>query len=198
MNPRELMTLVINDSTELIENAIMLNDLYLELPLIIEAEHEAISGRNFAKIDEIGKSKSEVGDKIDSAFLEHKQHLDSIDRHHFSLFDSRWNGKKGVFSSVEMLKTIESSMSDGELETAVLSRNIEKLDDALTKFRKNFEEIQPELEKNRVVIEKMIKSQQESYRFWTEIAKEESSSYDASGSRKKRTQSHNSLLNVRA
>jgi hypothetical protein len=194
------MTIAISVASKLTDNAVELNDFYSELPKLITEEHLAIERNDLIEIERIAQLKSLIGEKVELSLIQHVSSVELLLKSYQENIDENKTCDRSLLSCLDLMDGISNSYDFdlNTLEHKVFVESAKNLETSLLRLKESFEKTQPLVEKNRVVIQKMLESQRENFNFWTKIAKDESSSYDATGSQNRSAQGQNSLLNVRA
>jgi flagellar biosynthesis/type III secretory pathway chaperone len=183
-------------SSRLLKLISLLTSKYERLPKIIAKEHAAIRTNDFTQLQQTCQEKSEIGDLIAQHFSEFRTETDALFLLAGASVEIVKQEPKGYNEVIELFDTMVSQLEEGSVWGPEIKKRRSQLAESFKSFREKFEAIQPIIENNRTVVRTMLEHQQQSFRFWAEIVQEESSSYDASGSRK--SKGGGSLISIQA
>jgi hypothetical protein len=196
MTSSDFWSEILSISSRLLKLITLLTARYANLPEIIAEEHAAMRINDLAGLEQTCKKKTEVGEQISEHFTEFMAEAEALfirARGRFEVPSFEAKGYTEVIQLFDIL--VGNSEPDSAIAAEVLKRRAQ-LSEAFRIFRSKFDLIQPMIENNRTVVRTMLEHQQQSFRFWAEIVHEESSSYNASGSRK--SKAGNSMINIQA
>jgi len=165
--------------------------LYGQLPVLIDAEHEAVTSGNFNLVREATGAKIAVCDLIAST---HEKLVDlsrRLPRIAGSLTGETCETPATLSACLtvmvdlaDMVSRDNSSNPVQALTRDVLQRLLAGSTSSLASFLEIAESVKPRIEANRLLLQKLAKSYQDSYRFWIEMAAETQSPYDSRGIQK--------------
>ncbi len=151
---------------------------YEKLIDLFEDEYLAAGSHDINKYEKSAISKVEVSDlvlkKTQSFFSEYEQ-IASITRRESSF--------KSLTQVISFLVEITSLVIDNQATIRLLNKNLK----AIRRLKSFFFEVKPKLEKNRLVLQRLLKNHQESYKFWQWAVATRDSSYDSKGPKVNKT-----------
>ena len=187
---------ILAKSSRILRLSDQLTSRYENIPEIITREHAAITANNLVELQQTCQEKSDLGELVALDLEEFRLEVDALFLHTSMRIEILHPESRG---HREIIALFDSLLEHAAL-LGIAPEEIQKVRGQLTAsfaaFRAKFEIIQPIIECNRTVIRTMLDHQQQSFRFWAEIVQEESSSYNASGSRK--SKGGGSLINIQA
>ncbi|MEY4630698.1 MAG: hypothetical protein RIQ81_818 [Pseudomonadota bacterium] len=165
-----------------------LGELYEKLPALIAAEHDAVVTGNFNIIRQAGDAKGIVCDEIcavHAGLIEQTRRIPTI----VQRFTGRVIQAPATISeSLRHLVDLAEALAGGPaldgipvLAREILQRLLASSTLELEAFLELAEKAKPKVEANRLLLEKLAQSYQDSYRFWLEMASETQAPYDARG-----------------
>lgn len=145
-------------------------------PEILTQEEEAVIQHDISYLEKVGLAKQEFLDSLKK----------SLERS-AELFASLQQDKELPKSFSEMknkLNEFVTLTSESTLHDRGLFQLTNKIKQSLESLIALYSEIKPKIEKNRFIIARLLHHHQESYRFWSELKKENSSNYNSKGAKK--------------
>lgn len=182
--------------SKLKEAASQLFEAYILLPAAIDKEHRAIRAHDFQAVQATGEEKAVIADRIEAAFLEMGQAADKVAAAHQAITGLPLVKLESLSDCVRALEDIIPLLSPTDYAVNVTRYLTESIQELAKNFATKKKDVQPEIEKNKRLLETMIESYRESYRFWQEIAETVQSSYNAQGVQK--AEGRNSGFTTRA
>jgi hypothetical protein len=165
-----------------------LASLYGQLPDLIAAEHDAVISGNFNLIRQASDAKMQVCDKITTsheALLELSRRLPGISEAVTGQFCAQPATLSAALSRlVDLAEAVTQENSGGTVQSMtrdMLQRLLAGSTSSLEFFLDVAAAVKPRIEANRILLQKLAKSYQDSYRFWVEMAAETQAPYDARG-----------------
>ena len=162
--------------------------LYGQLPDLIAAEHEAIISGNFNLIRDASGAKMHACDQITAsheALVEQSKRIPGISETVTGQFCSPPVTLSECLSRlVDLAESVTLENSGGTVQSMtrdMLQRLLAGSTSSLEFFLDVAAAVKPRIEANRILLQKMAKSYQDSYRFWVEMAAETQAPYDARG-----------------
>jgi hypothetical protein len=158
---------------------------YQSLPAILDLEEKAIAHQDLRAIDSIGIEKQKISDAISAAFDEmNGQFL--ILRKHWQATLGQGNHERDLSFKhlVTMIENLCQILTLSSFELKFLNETTAILKVQLGDLDRMMADLKPKIERNKIIVQKMLKHYQESYRFWVEVADEQASNYDADGLKK--------------
>ena len=141
---------------------------------IFAREEEAVVAHDISALEKIGAEKQALLGCLEAGIQYASQRCHELDP-----------GKPAPKSFTQMKACIEGLVDDSTgtqaaRPLAALSQGILAKLDALIE---SYSDIKPQIEKNRFIIARLLHHHQQSYRFWSELKKENSSNYNAKGAK---------------
>lgn len=165
-----------------------LASLYGQLPDLIAAEHDAVISGNFNLIRQASDAKMQVCDQITTsheALLELSRRLPGISEAVTGQFCAQPATLSAALSRlVDLAEAVTQENSGGTVQSMtrdMLQRLLAGSTSSLEFFLDVAAAVKPRIEANRILLQKLAKSYQDSYRFWVEMAAETQAPYDARG-----------------
>lgn len=165
--------------------------LYSRMPALIEAEHEAVTSGNFNLVRDASAAKMSVCDEISVAhetLVEQARRLprvaEAITGHPCEAPATLSACLSVMVDLADFVSRDASNNPVPSLTRDLLQRLLAGSTSSLASFLETAESVKPRIEANRLLLEKLARSYQESYRFWIEMAAETQSPYDARGVQK--------------
>ena len=145
---------------------------YGQLPALIAAEHEAITSGNFNLVRHASEAKMMVCDQIATS--------------HESLvgLSKRLPRMAELLTGHSTPIPVTLSECTGPIQALtrdILQRLLSGSTSSLEAFLEIAETVKPRIEGNRILLQKLSQSYQDSYRFWLEMAAGTQAPYDARG-----------------
>lgn len=174
--------------TEFRNGVASLANLYAQLPALIAAEHDAVVTGNFNLIRNASESKGAVCEEICAC---HAGLVEQTRR--IPLLVQRYSGRivpapatlsEGLRQLVDLAEAVAGGPGlDGVpvLVRDILQRLLASSTLELEAFLELAAKAKPKVEANRLLLEKLSQSYQDSYRFWLELASDTQAPYDARG-----------------
>ena len=169
----------------------LLAKLYGQMPALIAAEHEAVISGNFILVRESSGAKMLVCDEITSthgALIDLSRRLPRISE---ALTGDVCPVPATLSECLRRLVDLSDAASSDQNDSPsqsltamtrdVLQRLLAGSASSLEAFLDVAEAVKPRMEANRVLLQKLAQSYQDSYRFWIEMAAETQAPYDARG-----------------
>jgi hypothetical protein len=166
----------------------VLAQLYAKLPALITTEHQAVVTGNFNLIRNASESKGEVCGDICA------RHADLVEQtRRIPMLVQRYSGRvvpapATLSEGLRQLVDLAEDLAGGPglegvpvLVRDILQRLLASSTLELESFLELAETAKPKVEANRLLLEKLSQSYQDSYRFWIEMAAETQAPYDARG-----------------
>lgn len=165
-----------------------LASLYGQLPDLIAAEHEAVISGNFNLIRQASDAKMQVCDQITTShesLLELSRRLPGVSEAVTGQFCAQPATLSAALSRlVDLAEAVTQENSGGTVQSMtrdMLQRLLAGSTSSLEFFLDVAAAVKPRIEANRILLQKLAKSYQDSYRFWVEMAAETQAPYDARG-----------------
>jgi len=165
-----------------------LASLYGQLPDLIAAEHDAVISGNFNLIRQASDAKMKVCDQITTsheALLELSRRLPGISEAVTGQFCAQPATLSAALTRlVDLAEAVTQENSGGTVQSMtrdMLQRLLAGSTSSLEFFLDVAAAVKPRIEANRILLQKLAKSYQDSYRFWVEMAAETQAPYDARG-----------------
>lgn len=162
--------------------------LYGQLPDLIAAEHEAVISGNFNLIRQASDAKMQVCDQITASheFLqEQSRRMPGIsDAVTGQLCAQPVTLSACLTRLVDLADAVTQEATSGTVQSMtrdMLQRLLAGSTSSLEFFLEVAAAVKPRIEANRILLQKLAKSYQDSYRFWVEMAAETQAPYDARG-----------------
>ena len=144
-----------------------------EFPQVFSKEENAIISHDISSLEQIGVQKLELQSNIQNS-------IKLLTGLCLELFGQEKYAPK---SFSEMKERLASYSSKVENQDQHLSQYSSKLVMKLDQLIESYRDLKPQIEKNRFIITRLLHNHQESYRFWSELKKENSSNYTSKGAR---------------
>ncbi|NRA43767.1 MAG: flagellar protein FlgN [Oligoflexales bacterium] len=158
-----------------VKNELKSLEQYAELFLDIFAkEEQAIIHHDINSLEKIGQQKNQL-------LLSLQNGITNVAKLCTQLFHPPLDPPKSFSEMQGYLKSYTSGLTSDSYQLKALS---EHLITRLSVLIETYRDIKPQIEKNRFIIARLLRNHQESYRFWSELKKENSSSYNAKGAKK--------------
>lgn len=165
-----------------------LTSLYGQLPSLIDDEHEAVTSGNFNLVREASGAKMAVCDLISASHEKLVEQSRKLPRIAESLTGQSCETPATLSACLSLMVDLAEAVSRDNssdpvrsLTRDVLQRLLAGSTSSLASFLEIAESVKPRIEANRLLLQKLAKSYQDSYRFWIEMAAEAQSPYDARG-----------------
>ncbi len=162
--------------------------LYGQLPDLITAEHEAVISGNFNLIREASGAKMQVCDQIavsHEALVDQSRRLPGVSEAVTGQFCAHpVTLSECLIKLVDLADAATKESSGGAVQSMtrdMLQRLLAGSTSSLEFFLEVASAVKPRIEANRILLQKLAKSYQDSYRFWVEMAAETQAPYDARG-----------------
>lgn len=155
---------------------------------LLKLEYQVIGEHNIQKLEKVCHDKAVVADKIDHLYVLLKAKVDSLGE---IMQKPRASSSQdpSCLSSLQQLlqayhKELKSDFPENSPALYPLKRQIAQLEVVIGQCQRDFEQLKPEVEKNRFILARLLHNHQESYKFWQTTVTEASSSYDKTGLRR--------------
>ena len=146
----------------------------LAFPDIFELEEQAVIRHDIENLETVGAKKHELLSGLQNS-------LANVVSFCGQLSDSQ---KPSAKSFSEIKDYLELYLKDSSYKNGLVIELTKRLIRSLNKLIDLYRDIKPKIEKNRFIIARLLHHHQESYRFWSELKKENSSNYNSRGTRK--------------
>lgn len=146
----------------------------LSFPEIFAKEEKAVIQHDILSLEKVGAKKHELLSGL-------QESLSNLVYFCSQLSESQ-NISLSSFTEIKDYLTdfIKQIVAKNQVLVELLSKIIRSLDQLISLYQ----EIKPKIEKNRFIIARLLHHHQESYRFWSELKKENSSNYNSRGAKK--------------
>jgi hypothetical protein len=184
---------VIELAAQLKAEASKLYDAYMLSPQLIEKEHRAIKAGDINAVQAVGDEKAAAAELVEAAFHAMNLVSEQIARAEAAVFDTPRRRLTTLKEAIAALEAIAAHLAtDPDAQAAGLSAlGVQVLRHqlgGLAQVQKAFDEkipaVKPMIEANKHLLQLMLESYQESYRFWQQVAEETTASYNAQGLQK--------------
>ncbi len=169
---------------------------YSRLPDIIRKEHRGIQIHDFFEIESAFESKQAMSQRVELLVDALMTQAKALKCEYERVFSSPWNRHLGARECTEILLKLAEKCPTDKFAFDVLNHTCIKLIFQVTAFEKLSKDIKPEIEKNQLALEKLLRNHQESFRYFIDLIKKETSSYDSRGVKK--GSGGNSTLEIKA
>lgn len=172
---------VIEVASALKNEAARLYDAYVQLPAILEKERRAIKGGALQDLEEAGAEKAGLGDRVEQAFGQINLAAERLGKLQVQILGE---GRRPATlkESLSVLDALSEVIGhDTGLGAQVLRHQIDGLRQLVVAFDERLSVIQPMIDANKILLQTMLASYQESCRFWQQVAEETSAAYTAKG-----------------
>jgi hypothetical protein len=163
------------------------------LPQLIEKEHRAIKAGDILAVQAVGADKADAADRVEAAFHAMSLVSEQIARTEAAVLDAprrRLVTLKESIAALEGVATHLATAPDAQaaglsaLGVQVLRHQLGGLAQVQKAFEEKIPAVKPMIEANKHLLQLMLESYQESYRFWQQVAEETTASYNAQGLQK--------------
>jgi hypothetical protein len=202
LNRNTLAEAVIEAASQVKNHATLLFDAYVLLPQLLDKEERAIRAADFDAVAAAGADKAAAADAIERAF----HALAALGERLARLVGSASDGvdpprriaslKDCLAALVELAASLEAgawspSLGSGMgsagaapsagLGVQVLRHQIDGIRRLTVGFDEQVPKVQPKIASNKILLQTLLESYQESYRFWQAVTEETAVSYNARG-----------------
>ena len=161
---------------------------YGQLPALIAAEHEAITSGNFNLVRDASEAKMMVCDQIATSheslvgLSKRLPRMAELMTGHSTTIPVTLS--ECLTQLVDLADSVSGGSGTGSIQALtrdILQRLLSSSTSSLEAFLEIAETVKPRIEGNRILLQKLSQSYQDSYRFWLEMAAGTQAPYDARG-----------------
>jgi len=177
------MESAIEAASNLKDSVLVLFDSYNKLAAIIELEHAAIKASNLIEIEKIVVDKQAIGAAIESSVTSMRMAASKLAQIHTALTLPP-KPHASISDCLGLLADIRESLAANKFGTQVFDHVMNGLKTAFDKFATVKATVQPKVEMNKYLTEKLLHHHQQTFRFWQELAQESVATYGPAGLQK--------------
>jgi hypothetical protein len=175
---------IIAVASQLKDQVTGLHQAYVRLPQVIEDEHAAIKAGRIAAVEQTAEAKAQLGAQIEACFGAMRKASDELKAWRARLLGGPERPVVTLRDCVAALEELAASLDGAAFGVQVLKHQTQGLKQLVAEFDGQFKRVQPLIEMNKYVTERMLANHQESYQFWISLVEETESAYNAQGVQK--------------
>ena len=175
---------VIEVASRLKDSVAGLYEAFGLLPAVLEKEHRAIKGRDFAAVGEILPEKEALGDRIEACFSALTAAGERLGQLRWELTGQAGARPTTLGECVDVLEALCQACAAEALGGQVLAHLTARLRALVDDFLALHAKVKPVIEGNKAEVGVLLAHMQASYQFWQEIQETTPAGYTAQGVQK--------------
>jgi hypothetical protein len=156
----------------------------LRLPQVIQDEHDAIKSGNINIVEQTTAEKVKLGESVEACFNLLRSAAEELKTWRRRLLEDDTQSVVTLKDCVATLELLAERLGGEVFGVQVLRHQTQGLKQLVHDFDAQFKRVQPLVEMNKYLTERMLVNHQESYRFWVSVIEETESAYNAQGVQK--------------
>ena len=177
---------VVDALSQLKEQLASMSACYSALKPVVIEEHAAIKAHDIKAVGAIFDKKNELSIKIESSFHKVFSLCEAISELHHEICHSNSDKKLEISRNIREVcdRAREIVEFDKSFAAEVLQHVLSGVENEINYFDELMKDVQPHIEENKYLLEKLTINYRASYQFFQEVAEQTTSSYDKSGVQK--------------